>query len=116
MNNDRDLALSTFVITLLVASIVVFLNIVGCAKNELLAGHFSHNILVALLTMPWAYRMLAYRTFYPAQGIMAVNLTFNCQLQYYYPPEQQVNTLVLTCPGIEMMRLRPFKQPWFEDW
>ena len=30
-----------------------------------------------------------------------------CQLQYYYPPVETVNTLVLTCPGMGMMRLWP---------
>ena len=46
-----------------------------------------------------------------------MNLPFNCQLQYYYPPEQSVNTLVLTCPRMEMMRLWPLpvEQPWFKD-
>lgn len=57
--------------------------------------------------MPWAYGMLAARTFYPADGITAMDLAFNCQLQYYYPPAQSVNTLVLTCPMMEMMRLWP---------
>ena len=43
--------------------------------------------MIGLITIPWAYGMLAARTFYPAPGITAMNLPFNCQLQYYYPPE-----------------------------
>jgi hypothetical protein len=51
--------------------------------------------------------MLDARTFYPVPGITAIDLPFNCQLQYYYPPAEPVNTLVLTCPRMEMMRLWP---------
>jgi hypothetical protein len=62
---------------------------------------------VILLTIPWAYNMLAARTFHTVSGITAIDLPFNCQLQYYYPPEEPVNTLKLTCPRMEMMRLWP---------
>ena len=46
-----------------------------------------------------------------------IDLTFNCQLQYYYPPAEPMNTLILTCPRMEMMRLWPVavEQPWFEE-
>ena len=79
---------------------------------------FITLMLVGLLTTSWAYGMLAENTFYPAAGIMALDIPFNCQLQYYYPPEQHVNTLVLTCPGMEMMRLWPLsvEKPWYDDW
>ena len=73
-------------------------------------------LLVALLTLPWAYGVMSARTFHPIEGITAINLPAKCQLQYYYPPVETVNTLVLTCPGTEMMRLWPLpvQQPWFE--
>jgi len=61
--------------------------------------------LVALLSFPWAYNTLEARTFSPAEGIMAMNLVGGCQLQYYTPPVQSENTLVLTCPSMDMMRL-----------
>jgi len=73
--------------------------------------------LIALLSLPWAYNTLDARTFSHIKGITAMSLVGGCQLQYYTPPAHPENTLVITCPGMEMMRLwpLPMDQPWVEE-
>jgi len=75
-------------------------------------------LVIASLTFLQAYPVMAQRTFQVAEGITAMQLRANCQFQYYTPPAQHVNTLVLNCPGMCMMRLWPLpvQQSWFEDW
>ena len=48
--------------------------------------------------------------------ILRFTLMSEAMLSYYYPPEEPVNTLVLTCPSKEMMSLWPVlvKQPLFQ--
>jgi hypothetical protein len=41
-------------------------------------------------------------------AILRFTLMSEAMLSYYYPPEEPVNTLVMTCPSMEMMRLWPF--------
>ena len=74
-------------------------------------------LAIALLTSLQAYPVMAQMTFQVAEGITAMHLTGNCELQYYTPPAQPVNTLVLTCPVMEMMRLWPLpvQQLWDEE-
>jgi len=73
--------------------------------------------VIASLTFLQAYPVMAQRTFQVAEGITAMHLPGNCQMQYYTPPAQPVNTLVLTCPTMIMIRLWPLpvQQPWLED-
>ena len=75
-------------------------------------------LVIASITFMQAYPIMAHRTFKVADGITAMDLPDNCQIQYYPPPAQRMSTLVLTCPGMDMMRLWPLpvEQPWFEDW
>ena len=74
-------------------------------------------LVIASLTFLQAYPVMAQRTFQVAEGITAMDLPGNCQIQYYIPPAQPVKTLVLTCPRMDMMRLWPLpvQQLWFED-
>ena len=74
-------------------------------------------LAIAFLTFLQAYPVMAQRTFHVAEGITAMHLPGNCELQYYTPPAQPANTLVLTCPMMIMIRLWPLpvQQPWFED-
>ena len=58
-------------------------------------------LVIASLTFMQAYPVMAQRTFRVAEGITAIDLPGNCQVQYYSPPAQHVNTLVLTCSGME---------------
>jgi len=60
---------------------------------------------------------MAQRTFYVTEGITAMHLSSNCELQYHTSPAQPENTLVLTCPQMDMLRLwtLPVQQLWFED-
>ena len=64
-------------------------------------------LLAALLSFPWAYNTLDARMFSPIEGITTMDLVGGCQLQYYYPPAQAGDTLLLTCPGIDTMQLWP---------
>ena len=64
-------------------------------------------LVIAFLTFLQAYPVMAQRTFYVVEGITAMHLPGNCELQYYTSPAQPENTLVLTCPGMDMMRLWP---------
>ena len=75
-------------------------------------------LVIALLTFLQAYPVMAQRTFYVAEGITAMHLPGNCELQYFTPPAQPVKTMVLTCPGMDMMRLWPLpvQQSWDDDW
>jgi len=61
---------------------------------------------------------MAQRTFQAAEGMAAIDLPSYCQVQYYALPAQSVNTLVLTCPRMEPVRLWPLLvvDPWNEDW
>jgi hypothetical protein len=80
-------------------------------------AYLHHRILQAvLLALPWAYGFLDARTFSPVEGITAMNLVSGCQLQYYTPPVQSENTLMLTGPSMDMMRLLPLpvEQPWMK--
>ena len=79
--------------------------LLGVGRMNELRDTILTGFLVMLLTIPWAYNMIDARTFHLVSGITAIDMPFNCQLQYYYPPEEPVNTLLLTCPRMEMMRL-----------
>jgi hypothetical protein len=83
------------------------------AMNDL-ANIFLTILLAALLSFPWVYSTLDARTFSPIEGITAMNLVSGCQLQYYTPPAQPEDKLLLACPGMDTMRLRPWpvEQPW----
>lgn len=74
-------------------------------------------LLAVVLSLPWAYGFLDARTFSPVEWITVMNLASGCQLQYYTPPVQPESTLVLTCPGMDMMWLWPLpvEQQWSED-
>ena len=74
--------------------------------------------LVALITMPVAYVMLAARTTYPIEGEKTIRLVGRCELDYIDNTVQPVHTLALACPGMDYISLwpLPIQQPWFEDW
>ena len=73
--------------------------------------------MAALLTMPWAYSMLAARTTYYVESVTTIRLVGLFELDYYDNIVQPVRTFVLACPRMDMIRLWPLpvEQPWFED-
>ena len=73
--------------------------------------------LVALMTMPVSYVILAARTTYPVDGVTTIRLVGRCELDYFDNTAQPVHTLALACQGIDYIRLWPLpvQQPWDED-
>lgn len=51
-----------------------------------------------------------------SDGVWSVEVG-RCAVDYYTPPTQDQRTLVLACPGVDLIRLWPWPpmQPWFED-
>lgn len=62
-------------------------------------------LLIALMTVPWAYSMLAARTTYYVDGVMTIRLVGHCELDYYNKPVQPVRAFVLAFPRMDIVRL-----------
>jgi hypothetical protein len=65
-----------------------------------------------------AFGFLLSRTHLSIPGATDIELLARCELTYFDTRLQPMNTLILACPRMEMIRLwpLPIKQTQFEDW
>ena len=75
-------------------------------------------VLSFLITFLLGLGLLTIRIYQPIDGVTALRLVGRCQLEYFDTTLQPINTLVLSCPKMDMIRLWPMPvvHPWFEDW
>lgn len=75
---------------------------------------FTLAFMIAFLL---GYGLLSMRTYQPIDGVTALRLIGRCELEYFDTTLQPINTLVLSCPRVDYIRLwpLPIQQPWFED-
>jgi hypothetical protein len=90
------------------------------SKHKVLISLYNsaiEMILIALFTMVLILGVLDTRTYQLVDGMTAVRLVMNCELWYYSPPTQMVDTITLACPRTDLIRLwpLPITQPWSED-
>ena len=74
--------------------------------------------LAFLVTFLLGFGLLTFRIYQPIDGVIALRLFGRCELEYFDTTLQPTNTLVLSCPRMDMIRLWPLPvvHPWFEDW
>jgi hypothetical protein len=79
------------------------------------ATAFTLAFLIAFIL---GYGLLTVRIYQPIEGVTALRLVRRCELEYFDTTLQPFNTMVLSCPRMDMIRLWPFPvvHPWFEDW
>ena len=75
-------------------------------------------VLSFLITFLLGYGLLNVNSYRPVEGVTALRLVGRCELEYFDTTLQPTNTLVLSCPRMDMIRLWPLPvvHPWFEDW
>jgi len=81
-------------------------------------SNFVGFVIAFLITFLLAYGLLFIRIHKPIDGVTVITLNARCQIEYYDNTLQPINTLVLSCPRMDMIRLWPLPvvHPWFEDW
>jgi hypothetical protein len=74
--------------------------------------------LASLNTFLLRYGVLTINSYRPVEGVTALRLIGRCELEYFDTTLQPINTLVLSCPIVDSIRLWPLPivHPWFEDW
>ena len=75
-------------------------------------------ILSFLITFLLGYGLLTTIVYQPIEGVTVLRLVGRCELELFDTTLQPINTLVLSCPRMDMIRLWPLPvvHPWFEDW
>ena len=70
------------------------------------------------ITFSLAYGFLVLQTDEPIPGALSTDLPGSCELIKFGRNLQPVYTIILACPGTDMIRLWPLpvQQPWFEDY
>jgi hypothetical protein len=74
-------------------------------------------LLVAVLTTYQTVGIFKARTYQLSENTMVTRLIVGCELWDIFPPSQHTRTVVLACPGVDMVRMWPLpvQHPWFED-
>jgi hypothetical protein len=74
-------------------------------------------LLIAVLTSYQTASILNARTYQLSENTIVTSLIAGCELWDIFPPSQPARTVVLACPGVDLVRLwpLPMQQPWFED-
>ena len=74
-------------------------------------------LIFAVIILTLGVGLLASRIHEIVPGAITIELTGRCALIHFDSTLQPVNTLVLACPKMDMIKLwpLPIEQPWFED-
>ena len=74
-------------------------------------------LIFAVIILTLGVGLLASRIHEVIPGAITIELAGSCTLTHFDTTLQPVNTLVLACPKMDMIKLwpLPIEQPWFED-
>jgi hypothetical protein len=72
---------------------------------------FTTSFAISLVV---SYLLLTLIASYPITSLEDIYLPFGCELWYMDTITQPINTLVLACPGVDLIRLWPLPiiRPW----